>query len=51
MYIYIYIHTHTHTHTQIHTHTHSGLPGSSAGKQSVCNAIEPGLIPGVRKFP
>ena len=28
-----------------------GLPYSSDGKESVCNAGDPGLIPGVRKIP
>ena len=35
----IYIHTH------IDTHTHTG-PGSSGGKQSACNAEDPGSVPG-----
>ena len=28
-----------------------GFPGSSAGKESTCNARDPGLIPGMGKFP
>ena len=27
-----------------------GFPGSSAGKESACNAGDPGLIPGSRRF-
>ena len=46
-YIYIYIHIHIHTHT--HTHIHrcmEGFPGGSYGKDSTCNAGDPGLILG-----
>ena len=28
-----------------------GFPGSSAGKESACNAEDPGSIPGLRRFP
>ena len=35
-YLYITIQTHTHTH---------GFPGNSAGKESTCNAGDPGSIP------
>ena len=28
-----------------------GFPGSSAGKETACNARDPGLIPGLRRFP
>ena len=28
-----------------------GFPGGPAGKESTCNAGDPGLIPGVRKTP
>ena len=28
-----------------------GFPGSSAGKESPCNARDPGLIPGLRRYP
>ena len=28
-----------------------GFPGSSAGKESACNAGDPGLIPGLGKSP
>ena len=28
-----------------------GFPGSSAGKESACNAEDPGLIPGLGRFP
>ena len=38
--IYIYIYTHT------HIYVYSGFPGSSAGKESACNAGNPSLIPG-----
>ena len=30
---------------------HKSFPGSSAGKESVCNAGDPGLIPGSGKSP
>ena len=29
----------------------SGFPGSSAGKESTCNAGEPSSVPGSRRFP
>ena len=28
-----------------------GFPSSSAGKESACNAVDPGLIPGSGRFP
>ena len=28
-----------------------GFPGSSEGKESACNAGDPGLIPGLGRFP
>ena len=28
-----------------------GIPGSSAGKESACNAGDPGLIPGLGRSP
>ena len=28
-----------------------GFPGNSAGKESTCNAVDPGLIPGLGKIP
>ena len=28
-----------------------GIPGSSAGKESACNAGDPGWIPGSGRFP
>ena len=31
--------------------TTTGFPGSSEGKESACNAEDPGLIPGLGKFP
>ena len=31
--------------------SHEGLPGSSAGKESVCNAENPGSIPGLGRSP
>ena len=40
------------THTHTHTHTHTGLPRcGSAGKESACNAGDPGLIPGLGRSP
>ena len=30
---------------------HTGIPGSSAGKASACDAGDPGLIPGAGRFP
>ena len=30
---------------------HWGFPGSSAGKESVCNAGDPGSIPGLGRSP
>ena len=43
--IYIYIHTHTHTHTM------EGFLGSSAGKESACNAGDSSSIPGLGRSP
>ena len=45
--------THTHTpHTHTHTHTHTGgFPGGSDGKESACDAGEPGLISGSGRSP
>ena len=31
--------------------SHLGFPHSSAGKESTCNAGDPGLIPGSGRFP
>ena len=28
-----------------------GFPGGSGGKESACNAVYPGLIPGLGRFP
>ena len=39
---YLYIYTHTHTHKPICM----GFPHSSVGKESACNAGDPGSIPG-----
>ena len=65
-YIYICIHTHawqTHTHTYTHIDTHIyilikytvvalwGFLGSSAGKESACNVVDPSSIPGSRSYP
>ena len=32
-------------------HTHMDFPGSSAGKESTCNAGDPSLIPGLGQSP
>ena len=53
------IHTHTYTHTDTHTYILIkytvvalwGFPGSSAGKESACNAVDPSLIPGPGSYP
>ena len=34
-----------------HCHHHLGFPGSSAGKESTCNAGDPGSIPGSGRSP
>ena len=53
----IHTHTHTHTHTSfcIIWDLKDGKPwgfhGSSAGKESACNAGDPNLIPGLGKSP
>ena len=51
----IYIHIHIYVYVcmciHIHTHTFMGFPGSSAGKESTCNAGDPGLIPGSGRSP
>ena len=31
---------------RVYIHTHMGLPGGSDGKESSCNARDPGSIPG-----
>ena len=33
--------------THTHTHFNTGLPGDSDGKESACNAGDPGSIPGL----
>ena len=33
------------------TYRHEGFPGSSAGKESTCNAGDPGLIPELGRSP
>ena len=35
----------------IHVYTYMGFPGSSAGKESACNAGDPGLILGSGRSP
>ena len=53
--IYIYIYTYTHTNTHTHTYTqvrqrdiHIYInPESSVGKETACNAGDPGSIPGL----
>ena len=35
----------------VHLCRHLGFPGSSAGIESACNAWDPGLIPGLWRFP
>ena len=42
---YIYIHIYT------YIHTYMGFPGSSAGKESTCNAGVPDSIPGSGRSP
>ena len=32
-------------------YTFKGFPGSSDGKKSACNTGDPGLIPGLERFP
>ena len=60
--IYIYTHicmyTHTHIYFYIYTHTHIythmityDFPGGSDGKESACNAGNPGSIPGSGRSP
>ena len=39
-------HIHTHTHTIILIISFFRFPDSSVGKESTCNAEDPGLIPG-----
>ena len=46
----LYIHTHTHTHTRTHAQ-HIGFPSGSDGKESACNAGDPGLITGFGRSP
>ena len=35
-----------HLEKKMHYNTTTGFPGSSAGKETTCNAGDPGLIPG-----
>ena len=51
MYVCTHTHTHTHTHTYIHIHSCKGFPGGSDSKASVCNAGDPGSIPGLGRSP
>ena len=36
---------------KLHSHLVMGFPHSSVGKESACNAGEPGSIPGLRRSP
>ena len=46
------VHTQTHTFTKVHHPHSSGLfPDSSVGKESICDAGDPGSIPGSGKSP
>ena len=57
--VFKYTHTHTHIYVYIHTHTYIiyicmptyDFPGGSDGKESACNAGNPGSIPGSGRFP
>ena len=60
MHTYIYMDTHICTHTYIRTYTHThlcthtyiwGFLGGSDGKESICNAGDPGSIPGSGRSP
>ena len=50
-YIYIYIYMHIHIYLDFPCGSASGLPCGSAGKESVCNAGDLGLIPGLGRSP
>ena len=41
---------HLFNHSSIERHN-KGFPGTSAGKESICNAGNPGSIPGLGRFP
>ena len=41
---------HLFNHSSIERHN-KGFPGRSAGKESICNARNPGSIPGLGRFP
>ena len=57
-FVCVYTHTHTHTHTHnhvIYTHMYTyihiwAFPGSSVGKESLCQAGDPSWIPGLGRF-
>ena len=51
IYTRTHAHTHTYTRTRTHTHTYMGFPGDSDGKESACNAGDPGLVPGSGRSP
>ena len=36
---------------RVYMYTHRGFPGSSGGKDSACNAGDPGSIPGLGRSP
>ena len=36
---------------QMDSAVHQGIPGGSAGKESACDAGDPGSIPGEAEFP
>ena len=52
-----YTHTHTHTHPpnkdimKPNTHSMHIFPGGSAGKESACNAGDPGSVPQLGRSP
>ena len=43
--LHVYIHICVCVYICIYIYTHTGFPGSSAGKESTCNAGNPSFIP------
>ena len=47
IYVCVYIYTHAYTYICMYIYIYTDFPGSSDGKESACNAGDPGSIPGL----
>ena len=49
--IHIYIYIYVYVYIYIYIYIYESFPGGSDGKESICNARNPDLIPGSGRFP